>query len=118
MNRGESVWVAICITSTPNATTNPVSPTIAPTIALRTVLAVAFVYVHARWGSRTESSSIAAQASTGPAIAQTSGTIQRLPRSRWRRAKRAAQDQRGTLVRGALRPTSHVCGKRHITRSE
>ena len=41
MNRGESVWVAICTTRTPKATTNPVSPTIAPTIALSTELAVA-----------------------------------------------------------------------------
>ncbi len=40
MKRGESVWVAICTTSTPKATTKPVSPTIALTIALSTVLAV------------------------------------------------------------------------------
>ena len=40
MNRGESVCVAICTTSTPKATTKPVRPTIALTIALSTVLAV------------------------------------------------------------------------------
>ena len=40
MKRGERVCVAICTTSTPKATTKPVSPTSALTIAPRIVLAV------------------------------------------------------------------------------
>ena len=41
MNRGDSVPVAICTTSTPMMSTNPSRPTIAPTSTLSTLVAVA-----------------------------------------------------------------------------
>ncbi len=101
MKRGESVWVAIWMISTPNATTKPVRPTIAPTIALRTVLAVDSVYRHCEGSVTSLSSASVISASNGPTIAHISGTNHRLPFSRCRRRKRAAHDRRGAPTRAA-----------------
>ena len=45
---------------------------------------------------------------SGPAIAAASGTIQRLPRTRWRRAKRAAHERRGTAEGAIVARPSHA----------
>ena len=91
MNRGDSVPVAICTTSTPMVTTSPTSPIIDPDTVASTLLAVDAEYVHSCGSETRDSAQRSMTASIVPAAAPSSGTAHRLCRRCWRTWKRPAQ---------------------------